>query len=306
MTVSSVRLITALGARSVLCGLLLFGFARTAEAQWTTNGSNINNTNTGNVGIGTTTPAQKLDVNGNALISGAVAIGGSTLPGTLAVNGRIAINNSSDFEIYGSGAVNGFNIFSEGGLVFLAGANQRLHFGSNNVNSQVVLNEGRLGIGTEWPQSHLHVVGDVTVSGNIAAKYQDVAEWVPAQRSYPAGTVLVLDTDRINHVRPAGDAYDTHVAGVVTDLPGLLLGEAGDDKVKVATTGRVKVKVDASEKPVHVGDLLVTGTKPGTAMVSEPMEINGRKFHQPGTILGKALEPLQAGEGEILVLLSLQ
>jgi hypothetical protein len=41
-------------------------------------------------------------------------------------------------------------------------------------------------------------------------------------------------------------------------------------------------------------------------MVSEPMEINGRKFHQPGTILGKALEPLAKGEKDILVLLSLQ
>ena len=46
--------------------------------------------------------------------------------------------------------------------------------------------------------------------------------------------------------------------------------------------------------------------KEGVAIVSEPMEINGRKFHQPGTILGKALEPLKEGEGEILVLLSLQ
>jgi hypothetical protein len=36
------------------------------------------------------------------------------------------------------------------------------------------------------------------------------------------------------------------------------------------------------------------------------MEINGRQFHQPGTIIGKALEPLDGGVGEILVLLSLQ
>jgi hypothetical protein len=41
-------------------------------------------------------------------------------------------------------------------------------------------------------------------------------------------------------------------------------------------------------------------------MRSEPMDINGRHFHQPGTIIGKALQPLQSGVGEILVLLSLQ
>ncbi|HEV7240019.1 MAG TPA: hypothetical protein VGQ36_12340 [Thermoanaerobaculia bacterium] len=44
----------------------------------------------------------------------------------------------------------------------------------------------------------------------------------------------------------------------------------------------------------------------GVAMRSVPFEINGRRFHQPGTIIGKALEPLPSGEGEILVLLSLQ
>jgi hypothetical protein len=41
-------------------------------------------------------------------------------------------------------------------------------------------------------------------------------------------------------------------------------------------------------------------------MRSEPMMINGRAFHQPGTIIGKALEPLDGGVGEILVLLSMQ
>lgn len=171
---------------------------------------------------------------------------------------------------------------------------------------------GRVGIGTATPTARLEVngnvsvTGNVTATGNIAAKYQDVAEWVPAQQIYPAGTVLVLDTERTNHVRAAADAYDMHVAGVVTDMPGVILGEAGEDKIKVATTGRVKVKVDASERPVRVGDLLVTGKRLGTAMVSEPIAISGRQFHQPGTILGKALEPLSEGEGEILVLLSLQ
>ncbi len=37
----------------------------TGDFSWTTSGNNIYNSNTGNVGIGTTTPAQKLDVNGN-------------------------------------------------------------------------------------------------------------------------------------------------------------------------------------------------------------------------------------------------
>jgi hypothetical protein len=36
------------------------------------------------------------------------------------------------------------------------------------------------------------------------------------------------------------------------------------------------------------------------------VEVAGVKMHRPGTVIGKALEPLERGEGEILVLLSLQ
>ncbi len=41
-------------------------------------------------------------------------------------------------------------------------------------------------------------------------------------------------------------------------------------------------------------------------MKSEPVVVGGRQIHAPGTIIGKALEPLEGGVGEILVLLSLQ
>jgi hypothetical protein len=41
-------------------------------------------------------------------------------------------------------------------------------------------------------------------------------------------------------------------------------------------------------------------------MRSEPVSVGGINMHRPGTIIGKALEPLNEGEGEILVLLSLQ
>jgi hypothetical protein len=101
-------------------------------------------------------------------------------------------------------------------------------------------------------------------------------------------------------------AYDTRVAGVVSDLPGVILGEAGEGKLKVATTGRVKVKVDATRGAIRVGDLLVASDKEGFAMKSEPIDLGGTKIHRPGTIIGKALEPLNKGVGEILVLLSLQ
>jgi hypothetical protein len=185
--------------------------------------------------------------------------------------------------------------------------------------SSVYYNTGNVGIGTTNPGAKLEVSGDVNVTGtgnisaagtitggNIVAKYQDVAEWVPSSQKLIPGTVVVLDIEQSNQVTASTCAYDTKVAGVVSAQPGVILGEAGENKAMVAATGRVKVKVDATRSPIKVGDLLVTGEKQGVAMKSEPVNIGGVQFHRPGTLIGKALEPLANGEGEILVLLSLQ
>src|SRR5205814_7199786 len=133
--------------------------------------------------------------------------------------------------------------------------------------------------------------GDITIAGTVHAKYQDIAEWVPASEQLSAGTVVVLDSTKSNQVTSSSVSYDTRVAGVVSEQPGIALGEKSVNKVLVATTGRVRVKVDASKGAIHIGDLLVTSDIPGVARKSEPIEFAGRKIHMPGTLIGKALEP---------------
>jgi hypothetical protein len=286
---------------------------------------------TGNIGIGTTSPGTQLDVGAGAAPRGSYS---DVLVG--------AGGNNAQIELYGptrSSAIT--HDETMGGMIFYTngptwtpsmlvsnagnvgiGTTAPIHkvdvggnmtIGSGYTSSVMVpanglIVQGGVGIGTSSPdaQYKLDVVGDVRVSGNIAAKYQDVAEWVPSTQKLAAGTVVILDIAHDNHVEASTSSYDTRVAGVVSAQPGIALGEAGEGKALVATTGRVKVKVDATLGAIHVGDLLVTSDRAGYAMKSEPVLIGKRQFHSPGTIVGKALESLEKGTGEILVLLSLQ
>jgi hypothetical protein len=282
------------GAVNASGGLCIAGDCKTAwsqvgggtSSQWTTSGTNIYY-NAGNVGIGTTAPATKLHVGGGGRLDGA---------------GRVYL---------GAGAVagaRGLEILEENATTFSI-----RHHDPNVAWRNIALNPygGNIGIGTLTPSVKLDVVGDVNASGtitggNIVAKYQDVAEWVPVREQMSAGTVVVLDTEQSNQVTTSKQPYDTRVAGVVSAQPGVILGEAGENKAMIATTGRVKVKVDATRAPIKIGDLLVTSDVPGVAMKSVPLDFGGTQIHRPGTIIGKALEPLEKGVGEILVLLSLQ
>ncbi len=280
---------------------ILFASPQRIQGQWATNGNDINNTNSGNVGIGTSSPQRTLDLG----TSGQLTFGNNGFNST-GSPGFFWFSDNTNYGIYKSAGTWTAPNYQQLTLNFTTGI--VIDGGSAYGRSGTVLqpNGGNVGIGTTTPTSKLHVIGDITATGNIGAKYQDLAEWVPARHPMTAGTVVALDTDESNQVMPSTQAYDTLVAGVVSAQPGITLGEAGSGKVLVATTGRVKVRVDATRNPIRIGDLLVTSDKAGMAMKSEPMLIRGRQIHAPGTIIGKALEPLSRGTGEILVLLSMQ
>src|SRR5678815_5767850 len=72
--------------------------------------------------------------------------------------------------------------------------------------------------------------GNVTIAGNINAKYQDVAEWVDSSQELAPGTVVVLDSAKSNQVIASKRRYDSHVAGVISLKPGVSLGEAGEGR----------------------------------------------------------------------------
>lgn len=180
--------------------------------------------------------------------------------------------------------------------------------GGEDLWGQFVLHgpSGNVGIGTANPQAKLHVNGDMIVTGDIVLQNADCAEEFAVKdlEMIEPGTVMVLGEE--GSLCQSTEAYDKKVAGVVSgagDLkPGLILDKQSESthRMPIALMGKVYCKVDAQYAPIEVGDLLTTSSTPGHAMkASDPLKAFG-------TIIGKALRPLEAGKGLIPILVALQ
>lgn len=251
-------------------------------------------TSDGNVGIGTTSPATKLDVNGIAsmnslMVDGEAFVGNDQLEG----QGLHLVNSSGQWEI-GSDTQGGGN-----------NQNQFYIYDTNTGQYALTIlrQSGLVGIGTTTPATKLDVNGAVTIRGGA-----DIVEGFETATTdaVEPGSLMVIDPENPGKLMLSTHAYDAKVAGVVSGAngvnPGIKLGQDGmmDGDLPVAMTGRVYVKCSAENGPVMPGDRLTTSSIPGHAMKATDSE------RSDGAVIGKAMTSLDSETGMVLVLVNLQ
>lgn len=248
-------------------------------------------TASGKVGIGTSNPALKLNIDGGTDIS----------PST---GGYFLVGNVSSTNIG----------FDDNEIMARNGINAS-YLNLNRDGGNVIINElaGNVGIGTNSPGYKLTVKGNIRIeSVSTGLPVVELGEGLDYAEGFDVsddfkiepGAVLVIDQDNPGMLKISEEPYDSRVAGIVAggnELgSGVILG-SGDFDYNVALAGRVYCNVDASYGEISVGDLLTTSPNPGYAMV-----VKDRSLAQ-GAILGKAMEKCTKGEkNKILVLVTLQ
>ena len=200
----------------------------------------------------------------------------------------------------------------------IAGGRGVLNFFRQDTGNVMTLSSGRepgasvlsprVGIGTENPQSALHVIGTATVSVLQITGGSDVAEpfSIEGSADIEAGTVMTIDDHNPGKLKISDVAYDRKVVGVVSGAggirPGITLRHEGSKagSVLIALSGRVYCRADTSNGPIEPGDFLTTSSLSGRAMRATDF------VRAQGAIIGKALNGLKEGEGIVLVLANLQ
>lgn len=251
--------------------------------------------------------------------------GGTSGNVTLSVNGNVVRNNvTNTFTAQQNFSSAPISVTNSSVLVNNANANQ---YGVNST----VLSGIALGVwnkqfnNTTWSSGsviagwagsnqtqifHVDTSGTTYTYNAFVAGGLDYAEHVninPANARYEPGDVLVIDTTGTSRFTLSSEPRSKLVAGVYSTKPGVLGSshpmdaKARDNEVPLALVGRVPCKVSTENGPISVGDLLVTSSTPGYAMRADDDA-------KPGTIVGKALQPLSAsiGIGKIEVLVILQ
>jgi len=282
----------------------------------------------GNVGIGTTSPSQMLEVdNGNLLLwdnNHSYPVTAGTYYGS-----KLSFSQWVNAGAPGSAEIGSIakTAWSHGWL-----PSSGLYFATSQQDTvpavrMVLDNVGNLGIGTISPGSKLEVNGNVALTSGSGASITfadgtvqstawtgttcggDYAESVDVsgdRTKYEPGDLMVVDSSAPGRFLKSAEPYSTLVAGIYSTKPGLVgrrqLTDRSNmkDEVPMAMTGIVPTKVSTENGRIKIGDLLVSSSKLGYAMKGTD------RSQMLGAVVGKALAPLDSGSGVIEVLVTLQ
>jgi hypothetical protein len=181
------------------------------------------------------------------------------------------------------------NVFINGTLV-----TQQTHTIKIGVPSSTYENDGIRGEPNLW----LDAAGTVFIKSGFQSRGLDVAERFKVLGHGEIGSVMVMD-EQEKAIKLCERAYDPCVVGIISGEPAFILGLETEHQ-PIALCGRVPCNVDADIAPIKVGDLLTTSPTKGYAQKALEIE------KATGTIIGKALESLSQGKGQITVLVILQ
>lgn len=260
----------------------------------------------------------------------------------LEVNGALDVNGSTNFD--GDVAIRGKHAFrgSDPWLrlnqdgAFPAGTHTPGLFAPMSLNVGGMNGWGNPGPNNAWIVGNLYVQGfigalgkgpgplkqnwgggmrtwDLEAEGTIWSRNgvqsgpRDLAEVYFSGDPLEPGDLVRL-TDEINGIAATESAGDPHVIGIVSSKPGLLLGSQHEEPAQedgraghpVALLGAAPCKVTDEGGPIRRGDLLTPSSLAGHAMRAAD------GAHAPGTIVGKALAPHDAGTGKIDVFVMLR
>jgi hypothetical protein len=254
---------------------------------------------TGEVGIGTDTPAARLNVVGEVQIE---KDSGRALD---VIHAATSVSQAVNF--YATGDLNSGNDMLQ------------IYMGAGSSNTCQFI-ECERGSDIEFA---VYGDGNVYADGSYTgpADFSEMVAVSTGASSAEPGDVMVIDPAGSRSLVRASEPRSRLVAGIYSTRPGFVGSErdwarpgvgndagepayslealAGEfDEIPLAVVGIVPCKVSAENGPIRPGDLLVTSSTPGHAMRDADPAV--------GTVLGKALEALPSGTGVIKALVTLQ
>lgn len=301
--------------------------------------------NNGNVGIGTQTPLYPFDVFagfGHSPFRGPRSIEGElqdNSDGAVAIEGLSSATSGASTGVSGvSFSPNGNGVLGNGGLNGVRGQTATttgfvtgvsgVSLGTSGpgvgIFGQAWSGNGVAGLfanvaggdiivgGIGQPETNVFRVdgqGTVHADGGFRPFGADFAEAVQVSGStegYAPGDLLVIDSSGERRLSLSQTPYSTLVAGIYSTQPGVVASQhranetLSKNEVPLAVVGIVPCKVTAENGPIMPGDLLVASSTRGHAMKGTD------RTRMLGAVVGKALEPLREGTGEIQVLVTLQ